>query len=73
MILPNEGFAACHYTYRWHYDSQEHGNVINITGNNKKEQPNMYKAIYSSGGIIYLNVEFKDQMVLTESLVWIFS
>lgn len=33
----------------------------------------MYKVIYSSGGIIYLNIEFKDQMVLTESLVWIFS
>lgn len=29
----------------------------------------MYKSIYSSGGIIFKNIEFKDQMVLTESLV----
>lgn len=33
----------------------------------------MYKAIYSSGEIISKNIECKDQMILTEGLVWIFS
>lgn len=58
-MLLKEGFAACHCMYRWRYDSQEHGIVINVIGNKKNhkrkqkkgEQSSMYKAIYSSGEI----------------------
>lgn len=69
-----EGFAACHFMYRWHYDSQEHGNVtIRKKKKRERERSSMYKAIYSSGEIISKIIEWKDQAVLTESLVWIFS